>query len=101
MVIPSLSYYTSTSSGGRGVENPSSALTEYTVSVVVLSGTVLVLFLLVESVMLTLDLTEVGLAFGASSQSVSDSDSELESEVAPSLLWALASGRLNRPVPKN
>ena len=48
--------------------------------------------------MLTLDLTEVDLAFGASSQSVSDSNPEEESEVAPLLLYVLASGRLRRPV---
>ena len=83
------------------MENPSSVLTEYTVSVAVLSGVVLMLFLSVEFVVLTLDLTEVGLVFGASSHSVSDSDSEQESKAAPSLLWVLASGRLSQPVPKN
>ena len=70
-------------------------------SVLVLSGIGLALFLLVESVMLILDLLGVGLALGASSQSVSESDSELESDVVPPFWWALASGRLKRPVPKN
>ena len=83
------------------MENPSSVLTEYIVPVTVLSGVVLLLVLLVEFVVLMLGLTDDGLVFGASSHSVSDSDSEEESEVAPLLLWVLASGHLRRPVPKN
>ena len=83
------------------MENPSSALTEYIEPAAVLSCVVLLLDVLLEFVVLELGLTGGGLVSGASSQSVSDSDSEEESDVAPLLLCALASGHLRRPVPKN
>ena len=83
------------------MENPSPALTEYIEPAAVLSCVVLLLVVLLEFVVLVLGLTDGGLVLGASSQSVSDSDPEEESEVAPLLLYVLASGRLRRPVPRN
>ena len=70
-------------------------------SVLGVSGIGLALLLFVEFVVSILDLLGVGPALRASSQSVSESDSELESDVVASLWWALASGRLKRPVPRN
>ena len=83
------------------MENPSSALTEYIEPSAVLSYVVLLLGVLLEFVMIGLGLTDGGLVSGYSSQSVSDSDSEEESDVATLLLCALASGHLRRLVPRN
>ena len=83
------------------MENPSSVLTEYIEPAVVLSGVVLFLDVLLEFVVSEFGLTGGGLVSGASSHSVSDSDSEDESDVAPLLLCLLESDRLRRPVPRN
>ena len=82
------------------MENPSSALTEYIDPSVVYTCVGFLLVVLLEFVVVGLGLTDGCLVSRDSSQSVSDSDSEEESDVVTLLYCALALDRLRRPFPR-